>query len=173
MLYGIGFIGWIHTIACTFALICGAIVLWQFKGGAVHKRLGVNYVIASLVANVSALCIYRMGGFNIFHVLAIATLASLVIAFVAARWKTPTRFWLRIHLTAIIFSYYQLVGGLINETFVRLPGLKSQVTALNLCQGLGFVFFLMVIAYFWGKTSRQPIAASQVATSTGIAYPVN
>ncbi|PRC95015.1 DUF2306 domain-containing protein [Solimicrobium silvestre] len=171
MALDIGIIGWVHTIACIIALISGFILLWKLKGGDVHKRLGGNYVIASVIANITALAIYKIGGFTLFHILALATLISLIIAFVSARWKIPGQFWLRVHLTAIIFSYYQLVGGLINEVFLRVPGLKEKTAAISNFQGLALVFFLMLIAYFGGKTSRSLIQATSVRPRANINHP--
>ncbi|WP_394777581.1 DUF2306 domain-containing protein [Undibacterium sp.] len=147
-------IGWLHSAACVYTLAVGGLVLWRLKGGQQHRRAGRRYVYASVIVNLSALGIYRLGGFNVFHVLAIATLASLAIAFASAYWQAPRKGWLRIHLTAIIFSYYQLVGGLINELFVRLPALQEQRSLLGTSQGINLIIFLMILAYFWGRTAR-------------------
>lgn len=149
----IGIIGWLHTLASAYALYIGAVVLWRMKGGTLHRSAGRRYLYASVFANLSALAIYRMGGFNIFHVLAIATLLSLAVAFVTAYRRSPRTGWLRIHLTAIIFSYYQLVGGLINELFVRLPVLKESRALLGISQSAAMLVFLLILAYFWGRTA--------------------
>ncbi|MYM27420.1 DUF2141 domain-containing protein [Duganella sp. CY15W] len=156
-------IGWLHTLACCYSLIIGAKLLWAAKGGTAHQRDGRRYIYAMVFVNLSALGIYQIGGFNIFHVLALCTLASLGIAFASARWQTPGRQWLRVHLTAIVFSYYQLIGGLINELFSRVPSLIGQQAMLGLSQGLTIVVFLMILAYFWGRTARGAAAAIALA----------
>lgn len=156
-------IGWLHTLACFYALAIGGVLLWRAKGGTTHRRDGLRYIYAMTFVNVSALCIYQLGGFNVFHILALVTLASLAIAFASARWRKPGRYWLRIHLTAIVFSYYQLIGGLINEAFVRVPFLQGERALVGLTQGVMMMVFLMLLAYFWGRTARTGMAAVALA----------
>lgn len=157
------FIGWLHTLACVYALLIGGLVLWRAKGGDSHRRDGQRYLAAMLVVNLTALGIYQIGNFNIFHVLALCTLASVALAFASARWRKPQRHWLRIHLSAVIFSYYQLIGGLINEAFVRVPALQGERALVGLAQGVALMVFLMILAYFWGRTARGGAAAMALA----------
>ncbi|MEV4781098.1 DUF2141 domain-containing protein [Burkholderia sp. LMU1-1-1.1] len=163
------FIGWLHTLACVYALYIGGLVLWRAKGGTTHRRDGRRYLCAMLVVNVTALGIYQIGHFNVFHVLALCTLASLAIAFASARWRKPGRHWLRIHLSAIVFSYYQLIGGLINEAFVRVPALQGERALVGLAQGAAMIMFLMILSYFWGRTARNGAAAVALAALTSTA----
>lgn len=153
-------IGWLHTLACCYALYAGALALWRHKGGAAHRIIGTRYLYAMTLANLTALGVYRLGGFTVFHVMATATLASLAIAFASARWRAPGRHWLRIHLTAIVFSYYMLVGGLVNELFVRVPALQGERALSGIVQSLAMVAFLMLLAYFWGRTAHPSTAIS-------------
>jgi uncharacterized protein (DUF2141 family) len=62
-----------------------------------------------------------------------------------------------------VFSYYQLIGGLINELFSRVPSLIGQQAMLGLSQGLTIVVFLMILSYFWGRTARGAAAAIALA----------
>jgi uncharacterized membrane protein len=55
----ISVIGWIHTIACTLALILGAWNILATKGTTPHKWRGFGYVLSMVIANVLALAIYR------------------------------------------------------------------------------------------------------------------
>jgi len=161
--------GWLHTLACCYALISGGVLLWRAKGGGAHRRQGRRYLGAMVLANLTALGIYQIGSFNVFHVLALCTLASLAIAFASARWRKPGRYWLRIHLSAILFSYYQLIGGLVNEVFVRVPALQGQKAMVGLTQGVVMIVFLMVLSYFWGRTARNRAAALALAALAGTA----
>lgn len=163
------FTGWLHTLACVYALLIGARLLWRAKGGTAHRRNGQRYLLSMVVVNLTALGIYQIGSFNVFHVLAIATLASVAIAFASARWRKPQRYWLRIHLSAIVFSYYQLIGGLVNEAFVRVPQLQDQRAMVGLAQGLALVVFLMMLSYFWGRTARTGAAAVAMVALAGTA----
>lgn len=156
--------GWLHTLACSYALMIGGAMLWRAKGGSVHRRDGMRYLYAMLLANLTALGVYQLGGFNVFHILALCTLLSLALAFASAHWRKPRRYWLRIHLGAILFSYYQLIGGLINEAFVRIPALHGEKAMAGLTQGVAMMVFLMILSYFWGKTARSSAAALALAT---------
>jgi uncharacterized protein (DUF2141 family)/uncharacterized membrane protein len=162
-------IGWLHTLACVVALATGGLVLWRAKGGATHRRHGQLYLCAMVVVNLTALGIYRIGSFNVFHLLALCTLASLALAFASARWRKPARHWLRIHLSAVIFSYYQLIGGLINEAFVRVPALQGERALTGLVQGVAMMVFLMILAYFWGRTARTGAVAMAILAGTAMA----
>lgn len=150
-------IGWLHTLACTYSLLAGARLLWGAKGGAAHRQAGRRYIYAMTFASLSALGIYQIGSFNIFHVLALCTLLSLALAWFSARRRLPRRHWLRVHLSAIVFSYYQLIGGLINELFSRVPGLIGKSNLLGLTQAVTLVVFLMMLSYFWGATTAPSL----------------
>lgn len=150
-------LGWFHTLCCLYAMWVGGQILFLPKGGEQHRTRGRRYVVAAVLLNVSALGIYTIGGFRIFHWMAIATLASIAIAFASAYWKRPQGKWLRVHLTAIIFSYYMLWGGAVNEAFLRIDSLKPLARggiAIGIVHTLFMAILLMSIAYFWGKTSR-------------------
>lgn len=161
----LGFTGLLHTLASSYALLAGAAVLWRAKGGSAHQLLGKHYVGAALLANITALFIYRLGGFNFFHVLALLTLTCLGVAFAAARKQWPRKHWLRVHLTAIVISYYLMLGGLVNEAFARLPFLRGEYGLRALVHSSVMIFFLMVIAYFWGRTAK-PVAAALLLAAT-------
>lgn len=150
-------LGWFHTLCCLYAMWSGGRLLLSPKGGAQHRTRGRRYIAASLLVNVSALGIYTLGSFRVFHWMAIVTLVSIAIAFASAYWKRPYGIWLRIHLTGIIFSYYMLWGGAVNEAFLRIAALKPlarEGVAVGFVHTLFMAMLLMSIAYYWGKTSR-------------------
>lgn len=89
-------------------------------------------------------------------VLALLTLGSLVLAFACAYRQAPRKLWPRVHLSAMLFSYYLLVASLIHELFARLPALEAHRVPLAHTQGTALLAFLMVLAYFWGKTAPHP-----------------
>jgi uncharacterized protein (DUF2141 family)/uncharacterized membrane protein len=161
----LGPIGWLHAAACTYALLCGALVLGRAKGGDAHRLLGKHYLCAALLANISALFIHRLGGFNTFHWMAVASLGFLLVAFVFARWQRPRRYWLRLHLTAIIASYYMMAGGLVNEAFARLLILQGEFGWRTFAHSSVMILFLMMIAYFWGRTARLALLLLPAAVS--------
>ncbi|HJV02182.1 MAG TPA: DUF2306 domain-containing protein [Burkholderiaceae bacterium] len=146
-------IGWLHTLASLYALGAGALVLSEPKGDQAHKRAGRQYLYGAALANVSALAIHKIGAFHLFHVFALVSLACLALAFACAYLQAPRRNWLRIHLSAMLFSYYQLVAALVHEVFTRIPGLESRHFPLVYTQGLVMLVFLMTVSYFWGRTA--------------------
>ena len=68
------------------AMLCIAVGLIQFlrpKRGAGHRARGYLYVYAMLVADGTAMLVYRFtGAFNLFHVGAIANFICIVLAVV-------------------------------------------------------------------------------------------
>ena len=124
-------LGWVHLVASFAALAIGALVLLCPKGTPAHKRRGRVYAVALLVTNVTALGIYRRGIFFFPHWLAIAALIVTTVGVLAAHFKVPRRAWLHVHLTCLLTSLYLLVGGGVNEAFLRVDALHRLAPTLN------------------------------------------
>jgi uncharacterized membrane protein len=128
-------IGWIHTVASMAAIVFGAWNIVAVKGGGSHKSRGNWYAATMVVAMVLSLGVYRfdlpvvprpnsaIGGFGIFHWLAVAALVLTVIGYYSAS-RQARGFWAYGHPVAMTLSYYLLIGGLINELFVRVNVLR-------------------------------------------------
>ena len=136
LLTGISLLGWLHSFACLIALFAGAYVLSARKGTRRHRMLGWWYAAATAVQSLSSMGIYRFdistgkplhaGShiFGIFHWLAIAVLMLVLLAiFAASRQRRAT--WAHVHAQAMLLSYYILIGGLLNEAFVRILLLRN------------------------------------------------
>jgi len=168
-------IGWFHAVLGVYALVAGARVLVAMKGDSHHRKLGRRYALATVLVSLSGLGIYRQGTMSAFHLMALATLVGIALAVVAARRQGSSRMWLRTHLTAILFSYYMLLGGTVNQAFARIPLLTSlsrnaMGIALGMTHSVLIALFLMVVAYFWGKTSHgEPIRFSQALPAKALA----
>jgi uncharacterized membrane protein len=117
-------LGWIHFIASLAALTAAALILMRAKGTPAHKRRGRVYTALTLVASGTALGIYRLGVFFFPHWFALASLATTAIAFAAAHVKWPRVGWVHIHLTMMLASVYILIGGGINEVYLRIDALR-------------------------------------------------
>src|ERR1700704_5411272 len=113
-------LGWAHTLACLCALATGAIVLTGPKGSSQHRSFGRLYLISMLVTNLTALGIYRRGVFYFPHWFGVAALIAITIGFVCVRVRRPRAYWLNAHLTCMVASYYMLIGGGVNEVFLRV-----------------------------------------------------
>src|ERR1019366_6737873 len=109
--------------ACLVALVAGLINIVGPKGTARHRLMGRVFVIALIAVCVSSLGIYRRQIFWFPHYDALVGLAVLAIGYLAGRFKRPRKGWLQLHLTAMIFSYYNLVAGGVNEIYLRIGAL--------------------------------------------------
>lgn len=122
-------LGWFHSIACLIALAAGAYGFTTRKGSPRHILTGRVYMVSMIALNLSALGVYRLGVFFFPHVLAIMTLVVIAIGWAAARTHRPRPLWKHIHLSAMIASYYLLIGGGVNEVFLRIHAMREILNA--------------------------------------------
>lgn len=120
----ISIIGWFHTITCILAMLTGGVALFAIKGSVDHKKWGHWYIYVMAATNVSALLVYPDGKFNVFHWMAVGTLAALLLGWYTAP-RQRSALWANTHLSCMLWSYYMLYGGLINESFLRVPMLRE------------------------------------------------
>jgi uncharacterized membrane protein len=120
-------LGWLHSLACVVALATGLFNILTPKGTALHRRVGDAFSITLVIVCVSSLGIYRQHRFWFPHWDALATLALLAVAWSTAHFKWPRRGWIYLHLTTMLLSYYMLIGGGVNEMFLRVDVLRRLV----------------------------------------------
>jgi hypothetical protein len=126
----------------------------------VHKWRGRLYALSLLVTNVTAFGIYRRGVFFFPHWLAIAALVLMTAGVLAAHFKRPRRGWLHWHLTCQLGSLYILVGGGLNEVFLRVDAMHRLAPTLN-SPAFGLthltvqILFLTLIGYFNAALLRR------------------
>jgi len=175
---GVTLLGWLHAAACVIALLAGAFQLIGPKGTPKHRRLGRWYFYAMLFATVSVFGIFHFdlipstppvagpGVFGIFHWEAVVTLSVLLIGFYAAS-RQKRAIWAYLHPFSMLFTYYMLVGGLINELFVRVDvlhafaitqsrGVRNIAASpvVGLTQFAAMVLFLLLVTTFLVKVAR-------------------
>ena len=140
----ISYLGWIHTFLCALALIFGALQFAGSKGTPAHARRGNVYFLSMVIANGMALFIFhgdlliRSGqpgmlvgrGFGAAHWLAVITLAVLLLGRLAAS-RQRVAFFAYAHPVCMIVTYWMLVGGAINEAFVRVGWLQRVAHAIS------------------------------------------
>ena len=78
-------LGWIHTIIAIVALIAGFYSLAVYKVITPQQKTGQVYLVCTLIAAVTALMIYKHGGFGPAHGLAVLTLLALVGGFLVTK----------------------------------------------------------------------------------------
>lgn len=156
-------LGWVHTAGCLCALALGAKVLIGQKGTSWHRLFGHLYLASMLVINLTALGIYRRGMFYFPHWFAVAALAAITVGFLCARFRYPARYWVHLHLTSMVTSYYILIGGGVNEVFLRINWLHAIAPdvpgspAVSFAHAAVFMAFVMLVAYFnFRLLSRRP-----------------
>jgi uncharacterized membrane protein len=161
-------LGWVHLIASLAAIAAALIILARAKGTPVHKRRGRVYVALILVTSATALGIYRLGVFFFPHWFAIASLVTTAIAFAAARFKIPATGWVHVHLTFMLASVYILIGGGVNEVFLRVYFLRRLVPNLNspivgMTHLVVIVLFVLLIVYFNAREWRRKTVPAMAA----------
>ena len=121
MLAHLTFPGAIHV---ALALSCIAVGLIQFlrpKRGAGHRARGYFYVYAMLVADGTALLVYRFSGhFNLFHVAAIVNFGCVVLAIVPLLRTPRPANWRTTHYSFIAWSYVSPISAAATEIVARL-----------------------------------------------------
>lgn len=146
-------LGWVHFIASLAALAVGVLVLLRTKGTSAHKQSGRIYALALLVTSFTALGIYRLGGFFFAHWFAVAAVIATLVGVAAVHFRVPRVGWMHLHLTCMLVGFYILVGGAVNEVFLRVnflhrlvPNLSSP--AIGATHFAVMLFFAGLIAYF-------------------------
>jgi uncharacterized membrane protein len=118
-------LGLFHTLCGGLALVLGPAIFLAPKGTATHVRLGRAYVLCMLSLNLSALDIYRLtGGVNVFHLLALLSLATISVGVIQIRQRRRWRKGVWRHYHYMAWSYVGLVAATSNEAFVRLAFLQ-------------------------------------------------
>lgn len=137
-------LGLVHTICGYSALIFGGAVLLLRKGTNLHRFIGYLYIISMVILNVTALGIYRVfRTFGPFHILALMSLASVVVGFVPAYRKKGD--WLKAHYKWMCWSYIGLLAATFAEIGVHLlPNLPPLVR-------LFFAFISPPLVIFVGR----------------------
>jgi uncharacterized membrane protein len=157
-------LGWAHAVACLCALAVGMTVLVAEKGTSQHRSFGRLYLISMLATNFTALGIYRRGMFYFPHWFAVAALTAISVGFVCVRLRCPRAYWRNVHLTCMVASYYMLIGGGVNEVFLRVGVLHAMAPDVEHSPLVGMThfanmaIFAILIAYFnvrhWTRRAR-------------------
>jgi hypothetical protein len=117
--------------------------------------------------------------FGIFHGMALVTLAAVLLAIFAAS-RQKRLLWAHVHPQSMLFSYYLLIGGLINEMLVRITALRNFAMTLSPhagnpantvlareAQTAAMMIWLILALWFAVKVTRE--RASKTGT---IGYPL-
>lgn len=133
-----------HTVCGVLALLLGAAIFLRPKGTRTHVRVGWAYAVCMGTVNGTALCIYRLTGhFNLFHALALASLAMVAAGVAQVAFRRRPQNWAWRHYHYMCWSYVGLLAATNNEAFVRIPVLArltgNTVAALPMLATAGLV----------------------------------
>ena len=83
----ISFIGWIHTILGTLAILIAIFIIATQGLINVKNSLGKFYLIATVITAATALMLYKNGGFNLAHLLAVFTLIAIFLGLASEKYN--------------------------------------------------------------------------------------
>ena len=83
----ISFIGWIHTILGTLAILVAIFIIATQGFITVKNSLGKFYLIATAITAATALMLYKNGGFNLAHLLAVFTLIAIFLGLASEKYN--------------------------------------------------------------------------------------
>ena len=161
---GLSNLGIFHTVVGLFALTCGCFLLARDKEITTGTRLGRIYVAATLITAVTALGIFRRGGFGPPHVLAILTLIALLVGRIA---ETTSAFGAS--SAAVRTSCYSatilfhIVPGL-TETTTRFPRAKPLIDSPEspILLSIGGVLLVLLVLGVRLQLRRQRALSARV-----------
>ncbi|MHC4325350.1 MAG: hypothetical protein ACYSUX_13890 [Planctomycetota bacterium] len=113
-------LGWIHTIIAVIALIAGFYTLAIYKVITPEHKTGQLYLTCTLITAVTALMIYKHGGFGPGHSLAVLTLLALLGGFVVTK----------IRVFAQIAEYFQAFCYSATLLFHMIPAITDGLLRL-------------------------------------------
>ena len=143
----ISLFGWFHTSIAIVALITGLYSLVKFRVIELQQQTGKIYLICTLIAAVTALFIYRHGGFGPAHGLAVLTLLALLVGSIAAKTRVFGKFSPYIQATTYTGTFLFHMIPAITDGLMRLPASAPIVTDVEdpLLKGFYLSFVVMYI----------------------------
>jgi len=122
--------GWFHLAFAAFGLVTGAIQFLRSKGGRQHRAIGYAYVYGMIIANATALTMYRFtGSFNVFHAGAVVNFVCIIAAMIPVLRTPRAPDWRASHYRWMSSSYIGLVAAAATEFSVRTLAVSSRGTA--------------------------------------------
>ena len=116
----ISLIGWIHTVLGTLAILVALFIIVTKGYIKSTNNLGKFYIIATLITASTALMLYKNGGFNLAHILAIFTIVAIFLGISSEKYNI---FGLSKYVQAMSYTgsiLFHLIPG-IAEVNKRLP----------------------------------------------------
>ena len=159
----ISLIGWIHTVLGTLAILVALIIIATQGYIKSTNNLGKFYIIATLITAGTALMLFKNGGFNLAHLLAVLTIVAIILGLTSEKYNI---FGFSKYIQAMSYTssvLFHLIPG-IAEVNKRLP--VNNPMGLSVLDPLNIKYYLifttitgitiLVQWYFlWKKKSKS------------------
>ena len=139
----ISLIGWIHTILGTLAILVALFIIVTQGYIKSTNNLGKFYIIATLITSSTALMLYKNGGFNLAHILAVLTIVAIFLGISSEKYNI---FGLSKYVQAMSYTgsiLFHLIPG-IAEVNKRLP--INNPMGLSVLDPINIRFYLIFTA---------------------------
>ena len=152
--------GWFHTIMGIIALLSGLYSLIRYKVISSKNTSAKIFLTCTLIAALTALTLYKQGGFGVGHMLAVLTLLALIVGRINEEGLLFG--WLAPYFQAICYTSLFLFHSIpaITDGLRRLPVGDPVITTLTdpLLMNFYAAFFsiyvvVLVLQMFWIKRS--------------------
>ncbi|MDA1341700.1 MAG: hypothetical protein O3B36_02565 [Proteobacteria bacterium] len=123
--------GWFHTFMGIFALLSGLYSLARYKVIDSHNTSAKIFLICTLIAAITALTLYKQGGFGVGHILAVLTLLALIVGRINEKglifgWLAP---YFQVICYTSLFLFHSFPA--ITDGLRRLPVGDPVITTLT------------------------------------------
>ncbi|MBR0893615.1 DUF2306 domain-containing protein [Bradyrhizobium tropiciagri] len=163
--------GAVHAVVAILCIGVGLIQFLRPKRGAGHRARGYLYVYAMLVADGTAMLVYRFTGtLNLFHVGAIVNFVCIVAAIVPLLRSPRPANWRLKHYYFISWSYVSLVSAAATEIVVRLLPLttRGQVGLVALVLSIMAMTIAYVLIGKYRPPAEAPPLSAKLAGQSGV-----
>ncbi len=143
-------IGILHTIIGMVALVSGFRLLWQTKQISYQSLTGKVYLLATIVTAGSALIIFKHGGFNVAHGLAILTLCAIAVGSIVEKtviFKSWNKYFVNLcYSSTILFHLIPTATEILTRFPMDAPLVSSLKAPLLQYTFIGiFIVFLVLL----------------------------
>jgi len=162
--------GAIHAVLALLCLAAGLIQFLRPKRGAGHRARGYFYVYAMLVADGTALLVYRFSGhFNMFHVAAIVNFACIVLAIIPLLRTPRPANWRTTHYSFIAWSYVSPISAAAINIMVRLLPLttREQIGLTALVVSIVTMTIAYILIGKYRPLPEAPTVSTELAGQSG------
>jgi uncharacterized membrane protein len=147
MIYGLTYLGVIHTLISLVAVFAALISFVRYKGIVANSTLGRTYIWTTVFTCLTGFGIFQHGGFGKPHMLGIITLVVLGLAWLADQRKFGAKSAAVSTVSYSLTFLFHMIPA-VTETSTRLPlgaPLLSSAEAPELKTITGIMFLLFLI----------------------------